>query len=83
MTLGLENVHWLDDESRVAAGVRFVGATLWSGEHRTELERDISDSKVIAGIRNWVLEKNAHSPDFLRRRAIPETRFAAKAGYSK
>jgi Icc-related predicted phosphoesterase len=65
-SLRLKNVHWLDDDVAQIEGVRFVGCTLWFGQHRRELESQISDFEVIAGIRDWVHEKNLKSLEFLR-----------------
>jgi Icc-related predicted phosphoesterase len=72
-TLGLENVHWLEDEVVEVAGVRFVGCTLWFGRHRAELECGISDFEVIADIRRWVIRKNAQSLEFLRGSVTPDS----------
>jgi predicted phosphodiesterase len=71
--LGLDNVYWLEDEVEEVAGVRFVGCTLWFGRHRAELEAELSDYHVIAGFRQWVLQKNERSLEFLRRNVTPES----------
>jgi Icc-related predicted phosphoesterase len=65
-TLDLPNVHWLEDETCQINGIHFVGCTLWFGEHRQDLEDQIIDFQVIAGIRQWVQKKNAQSLAFLR-----------------
>lgn len=72
-TLGLKNVHWLEDQVEEVAGVPFVGCTLWFGHHRPELEKELSDFHVIAGFRQWVHQKNARSLEFLRKNATPDS----------
>jgi len=65
-SLNLPNVHWLEDQAAQIEGLRFVGGTLWFGWHRCDLEQEISDFQVIAGIREWVHEKNRRTIEFLR-----------------
>jgi len=72
-TLSLTNVHWLENEVAQINGVRFVGCTLWFGWHRPDLEREISDFHVIAGIRQWVHRKNKESLQFLDENVTPES----------
>ncbi len=66
-TLDLPNVHWLEDETCEISGIHFVGCTLWFGEHRQDLEDQITDFQVIAGLRGWVHEKNRRSLEILRK----------------
>jgi Icc-related predicted phosphoesterase len=66
-SMNLPNVHWLEDEVVQIEGLRFVGCTLWFGWHRSDLELQITDFQVIAGIRRWVHEKNQKSLEFLRK----------------
>ena len=72
-TLNLPNVHWLEDEVKVICGVRFVGCTMWFGEHPIENRALLSDFQVIDGIREWVIEKNLRSLEFLRQNVTPES----------
>ncbi len=72
-TLGLNNVHWLENEVAEIDGVRFVGCTLWFGWHRRELEHQLNDFELITGLRAWVHQKNAESLEFLRRNVTAES----------
>lgn len=58
------NLHWLECETTVIGGVRFVGTTLWF-EHLPGCTDDLNDFHMIEDFVPWVYEQNRESQSYL------------------
>lgn len=71
--LTLPNLTWLNNKTRVVAGVRFVGGTLWfprpSSRQIVNARKGMNDFRIIKGFEPWVYEQNKACEDLLWKKA--------------
>ena len=67
------NLHWLDNESKVVAGLTFVGGTLWFPKPEDPrvfgARTQMNDFRIIRDFEPWVYDQNAECEAILDARA--------------